>query len=742
MRRMLKYAATAALWLAAFPEPRLLADDVAALRWAPRDAAFFSASLHLKDQFQALAESNVAQRLMQTELAQSAVARARQELENPDSPAFMAWNMLQLPENQELLALLGDMFDNEVVAYGDQGWADLLSLVQSLSNQSNFSQIGNVAAGDFDAIVEQGDAAGAHAIFQMLQERRGDLHIPQIVWAFHIDDAERAARQLKRLEVVVNLLLSQLDQPPPGEIAPLRAGEFNGLGWTIPFESVGLGSDGIGPMFEVLEQVETYPGEFDAFVNHLLQLQASIAVGVWRDYVIVSVANDFSHLEALGQGDFLAEAPEMQMLARHADRKILSMSYVSPAFLEAAASQDETFALMRDTASRVRENPNLPEDLQERIINDVDEFTADLRTVSGKPGGQLGLAFSSPYGTEGVAYDWTEYPYIDDSRPLELLHHVGASPWFVLIGRSAGSREQFDVLAKWIERGFGYFVDFGVPQIEGEEEQAKARRAVEILTATGSQAAEVFREKLLPALADGQVGLVVDGEYRSRQPFAEMEPLDFEIAWPEPAAVVGVTDRDLLIEAAAELRVLVNEGYAQLREIEPEQFTPFELPEPLSQSIPGGVMYFYSLPPGVVEEAIVPNVSLSDHVLAFTTTAAHSERLLEENDSFSNVQVIDVESPATTVVRLDFAAVWEDYGPLVAMGRGMASAMLHTVDQEEMQRETGLTLGDREELLSLAFEILQCPKRADMVVRREEDVTVSHSIFVVEDVAATGASSP
>ena len=57
---------------------------------------------------------------------------------------------------------------------------------------------------------------------------------------------------------------------------------------------------------------------------------------------------------------------------------------------------------------------------------------------------------------------------------------------------------------------------------------------------------QTTRDKLLPALADGQIGLVIDTKLRASDSFERMPAVADPLPWREPAFIFGVSDAELL----------------------------------------------------------------------------------------------------------------------------------------------------------------------------------------------------
>lgn len=696
------------------------------LDWVPADAAFYSASLRSGEQFDAIAASGAAARIQALPAVQRLRALAEAQIEDPESPAFFGWQMLQLPENQRLLALGGDLLRNEVVFYGGRSAGETLALVQEISNRANFLPLKLVASGRFDQFESEfgGQNQMPRMVLELLRQRSDSLQVPEFVIAFRVTDRDRAAEQLKRLEIMLNLARAAVDEEMPGEIRPQTAGEFSGLAWTISGQEI--------PFEEVpWEEFEATPGEFDDVVNQLRRLNLVLAVGSWRDYVVVSVGGSLDHLAALGEGASLGDRPEWEKLAHLADESICSVTYTSGEFLSAANGQERMLEIFAEIGEEVRTNEHLTADERERIADDVAELISDVKRYMPEFGPAASAQYFAPGGVRGLSYNWTDNPLVAQAGPLSLLRHVGDSPWLVAVGRGRNDPAQARLAAKWFERFWGYG-EYVLEKIAQEEEEAgEALVMLRALRPHVDRLGEIYGTQLAPALADGQFGLVIDGKLRSSEPWADAV-LPFEVVLPEPALLVGVSDAELLVEALDAVRLEINAAWATIVEHAPpgEELPEFALPAPEMQSESYGNLYYYPLPPGLVDPQISPNAALGDSVAAVSGSFDHSLRLLEDREP--NSTVLDFSSPACGVFRLDMEAVWTDLEPLVQIGLAVLAQAIEQNgdDLEELQ------LGPIAPQLAELFAVVKTFRGVEAVTRRDEGIFVTESFVSVEDLAA------
>ena len=103
------------------------------LDWVPADVAFYSTSLRWKEQIDIVANSKAWAKFKAIPSVATAWAMAEQQLNSPEGPLGIALAMIELPENQQLLQMVGDMFSNEVVIIGGSKTVDLIDAASRCS---------------------------------------------------------------------------------------------------------------------------------------------------------------------------------------------------------------------------------------------------------------------------------------------------------------------------------------------------------------------------------------------------------------------------------------------------------------------------------------------------------------------------------------------------------------------------------------------------------------------------------
>src|SRR5437867_97024 len=177
--------------------PTFAADPAAdtSLALVPADAAFYSASLKLGDQWDRFVQSNAYAKLKALPAVQAGLERCRAEAEKPDTPIGHIAAVLKDPANQELVDLLRDAARQEIFAYGGANWAQVIPVLQELQGAQQFGRLGALLSGQ----IGQADQskAQARAMLAALNESRDKLQVPELVIGLRTTKKGAAAAQIK-----------------------------------------------------------------------------------------------------------------------------------------------------------------------------------------------------------------------------------------------------------------------------------------------------------------------------------------------------------------------------------------------------------------------------------------------------------------------------------------------------------------------------------------------------------------
>jgi hypothetical protein len=633
------------------------------LQWVPADAAMYSSSLRLGEQVEIVGKSRAWAALKGLPATQKLLEAVRSALETPQGA--MAKAMLDNPEVKRSLALLGEMFANEVFVYADPAAIDAAELFQKLNTTRTFGGLAALASGN----MEHGEFGPAQAqlMLSALADNIELLKVPNVIVGFRVKDRTLAGEEIVKLEAAVNGLSVMV--PALGKIVKRqKAGDGDYLtltvdGGMIPWEQIPL---------DPLRQLEAKKGDLDKVVAKIKATTFVFALGLRKDYVLIAIGPSTKCLADLGTGPRLADVAEMKKLEKFADRRIASIQYVSQAMAQRMAfSAADVDSLVRMAQGVVKES-RLGATQKEKIQKDIQELGNDLKPAIQKAGATVGASFLTDRGVESYSYAWGDHSKAAGAKPLGILSHLGGQPILAIAGRGSCTVKDYDVMVKWLKKAHGYFEEFALPEMGPDEREAYGK-AMEALRPLAERLDAATRNKLIPALADGQIALVVDGKLKSQQFCKEMPKLDTPMPMAEPALVLGVSNAEKLTEALEEYRAVWNAAVDAIGNLAPSsekgEIVGLKLPKPQSTKTPSGTVYYYQPPADWgLDKQFALSMGLSDKVATFAVSNQHAERLLKATPLAVGGVLADANRPLAMAVCFDWAGLVDAAAPWIELG--------------------------------------------------------------------------
>jgi hypothetical protein len=711
--------------LATWPAARLQASELedCSIRLIPADAAFYGASLRNGEQLKIIAESNAWKKLMDMPSVQMGLGMLKDQMENGDNEqAAQAKAMLENPQVKDLLGLLADMFSDDVFCYGNADVAEVLELLQDVSNASNYGPLYFMAAGEADAM-SRPEMQGK-AVLYALAENVDKLKVPTMVMGFSVEDEERATVHLGKLEGFLGLLT--LMQPQfAGRVVRQEVGDSQFLtvtvdGEMIPWDEVPL---------DDLREFEDNEGDVDKIVEKVNELNLVVALGVREGYLMVAVTDSVESLAKLGEGDSLLTRPELDVVKKHADKRLTGISYASEDFItRMAMSAEDLDGLLEIGDVALKELP-LDDGAKERIRKDVTELANDLKSLIPKPGAAVGVSFLTDKGTESYGYNWTENFMLDGSQPLDVLSHIGGDPLLAIAWREHVYPDIYDRVIHWVRVGHEYFEEFAVPEMS-KKDRRKYKKVVKLVKPLCEQLNDVNRDSLIPACS-GQSAIVIDAKLMSKKIAADIPETEEAMPLLEPAIVVGIKDADAMREAYVGYQRFFNDLLEVARELDENGEIPddYQIPWPEVSETSDTSTLSYTLPSEWgVDEQILPNAVLTDDFAVVTATEAHSARLLESTPPATSGVLADVNRPRAVAVMFNWADTVDALTPWLRLAaREAAKENLGGAD-DDPEIEAIVAQVDT------VLEVLKAMRRCTVECYFEDGALVTHSMMEVQDI--------
>ncbi|MBI1916167.1 MAG: hypothetical protein HYS12_15750 [Planctomycetes bacterium] len=695
----------AALALFAPPARPADVDKVAgSLKLVPADAEVYSVMLRNAEQWKAITSSKAWKKLTEMEAVQMVWQEAQKQLNDPKNPLGQ---FLKAKENQELLDLLADMVSSEIFFYAPAGFSDFLALMSAMQAAQYKQSFAPLFGGGQPTPEDQ-----FHAILTAFKEQKDKFKAPNFVWGFRLEDTKRAKAQLGRLE---KLLGDLVDQVPPlkGRFKTTEVGGNRFL--TLTFDGKMVPWDDIP-----FNRIEKKAGEFDDLVKKLKELKLTIALGLRGEYLLLSVGESTAPVASLGGDKTLADRDELKPLAKYAEKKLTSVSYVSKGFHSKAGFTKADLKNVFESFLPYLDQADLTKEQKQKLHKDLTALAKDIETRVPEPGASLSFAFRTERGAESYTYDWARHPDAPAQKALTLLDHVGGNPLIAALGRSSSSGDNYKLLAKWVRVADGYVDELLLPKLDAGSKQ-HAEQVLKVLRPLGRRFDEVTTKMLIPSL-DGQAGFVLDAKMTSKQWIPQLPNSARPLALPEPSFLYGVRDADLLAKALGEYRQLLNKA---LKEIAAGQAADLEVPPAKTEKIKGGTLYYYPLPGFLgIDERIAPNAGIGEKVAVFSLAPSTTKRLLAKTPFKGGGLLAKSDRPMISATYVNVKGLFEAIGPWVEYGLETAfdNGALPKEHQESVLKQ-----------VRTVVEVLSVLRSSTSYTTVEGRATVTHSEMVIRD---------
>jgi hypothetical protein len=686
----------------------------------PESAAFYHATLRLGEQWNAVANSRAWAKLKEMPLVKMAQGMyALQKLSSDSVPAKID-AALNEPETRKLIDLGIEMISQEMFLYGGSSFIDLLELMQELGGSTRFGPA-------LAKLTEEGKGQDPNklrvqAAIASLAENPARIKVPEIVLGFKIKNVKLAQEQLDRLH---NLVAQALDEQPQIKVRWQKATVAGNQCLTLTLEGKMLPWDEV-PL-DKMKEMEAEKGDIDKIVARLKELKLVLALGLRGDFLLASIGPSTEVLARLGQGKPLSSRPELAPLAKFAGKRLTHVSYDSKALNAGLGTSKKDIDSLREMIEGLLPALDVPKEMQEELRKDAAALAADLKPHVPDPGATMSVGFLTAEGSESYSFDWGEHPEVDGSKPLGLLEHVGGNPILALVDRSKVSVEDYNLVSKWVATAYRYVEKYAIPKMK-EDERAKFQKFMTDAIPLAKRLDNANRTMLLPALADGQTGLVIDAKLTSKQFVKTLPATQKPLPMIEPALIFGVSDAALVRKAFAEYRAIADGLLAAVRKIEGNPVPPdLKIPDAQVSEVPGGSVYSYPLRAAWgVDPKVAPNGGLSEHVGVLSVSRPQTERLLKAAPPTVGGRSVPKDRELAGLSMFDFAGLIDALTPWVDMG----------FDQVlEQKALSGLPI-DLEAVRDQAhtvLDVLKCFRNCTTETYLEGKVLVKHTRTEVRD---------
>lgn len=584
----------------------------------PADATFYSAMLRTREQVETIANSKTWTRLTQLPYYQMGMALLKQQYEQSDNFAeFRQW--IAQDENRDLVEMLTDAVSTEIFCYGASNFIDFIDLIQEMNSSRIAGRLGQLVEG----IQREDKKATLREVLRALGENTKKIKFPDLIIGFKIRDTAKAEAQIKRLEML-GQVLAGLQPMFKGRIKRVEVGGSSLLslsldGGMVPWDQINW------------QELEEKPGEFEDLRESLKKIKLTITLGVHRGFLLLAIGSTTQGVARLcGDGPRLSGRPELKPVLQAAGKRLTGIGYSSKALAAQFALKAEDIDTLATQAGQALEAIGLPEQRRNAIGKDLIALAGDIKKNLTPPGASLSFSYLTPRGYEDFEYQYGEFPDRNSSQSLSLLDHVGGDPILAVVGRSRGTLQSYRTFSKWLKIIYGHAESLVLENLGDAQKQAYdevGKLIFPLLKRFDATTAKM----LLPSLADGQAGFVLDAKWKSKQWHPALPTLGKEMPMPELAFLVGVSDSALLEKAMKSYGKLIEDALTLAKEnAPPDAQPPFtKLPKPKVRTAATGKLFLWHLPEEwMLDRRVALTAGLSDKVGVLAFSAKHAERLL------------------------------------------------------------------------------------------------------------------
>jgi hypothetical protein len=647
----------------------------------PQDAAFVSSSLRIREQYDAIVNSNAWKSILQLPAVRRALDSLDEQRSTPGSPFSTFDTFMQLPENEDAVELLADMVATDTFVYGEPSCVSFWQLVRKLADAQQRAGVGEAPDGEADIVVEsieeedeatelRGGAVDsvdavrqARAVIAALAGNLDLLVVPDLVWGFKTAKGDLATDQIKRLEVLATLML-QVNPDLARAVSRRKVAGGDFLTFTL---------DGVlAPWDEIersaVEMTDDAEGVAKVF-GRLKQLDVVAAIGRVGDWVIVSLGDSADHLDKLvlpnaGRKGLLT-LPALAPLVEHGDKRLTGVAYMSESLCEAVNSSRSDVESLLGVVDQLDESAGVTAEAKKDFRGLAEQIVDEWGKRVPEPGPWLAFSFLADRGYEGYSWNWARNQPFDGTKRLELLEHAGGAPLGVMVSRMKSDPEGIDAAVDIIRGAWALFQKHGRPEM-GIDERERLDAFSEHVAPLGGKFAAILRDKIAKSLADGQVGLVLDSKARTKRIQGELPPSAEPLPLMEPAVVVSLADPKLFKEGLSDLFSLGDELTDALRQMDPAAVPQgYRIPEPEKSKGDEGSVWSWKLVNSRLDEQIRPTIGVGDDVAVFSMAPKQAGRMLVESRLETGSQLAKFDEPLASAAAFDVAGVIDAIEPWI-----------------------------------------------------------------------------
>ncbi len=684
------------------------------LKFIPADVSFYSTMMRNREQFEALTGSKAFAQLKQLPTLQMALGMARLQWENPQQDIVIAFkNFWDAAENQELLELLMDAISSEIFVCADEGAAAGLELANRINGINRAAQL--------EALAGKGNQKEimVSKLIVALNEELSDFSVPNMVVGFKISDKQKANDQISRLETHLQQAIEQNapDLKDRLKRQTIHDSEFLTLeldGSLIPWEMVPE------------DQLGNDPEKAKQLIEKIKEATVIISLGVYDDYLVMAVGEDTEFLAALGGGELLVNADELEPVRDAADERIVSVSYVSAELMARLGTSKGQIDDLEGLVQGALPYAPIEESVKIELLADIHSLADKIKENIPEQGAMSSFSYLTDAGYEGYSHSWAETTRVDGSQPLSILSHVGGSPISFIAARGVSDPDLYNTFVEVLKRAFYYTEKIGSGHLN-DEQRATFEKVRDAVMPSVARLDEITRESIIPAFEDGQIAFVFDAKSTSMQWHQQMPQSPNPLPMLEPALVLGVTDAGLVRRGFNDYFTTIQQLLDKLHEAEPNTIPKIQLPMPKNREFGSGAVYYFPLPEEAgLDNQIAPAAGLSDSIAVLSPFPLQVKRILDTTAlSAASEPLSEPNKPMAAASMFDFAGLIDAISPWVEYGFMVA---------EQQQSQENVMMKGIQSQVGTILTVMRCLGNATTATFVEDDVVITHFEWRIRDV--------
>ena len=695
----------------------------------PDDAAFLASTLRGREQYDRITTSNAFASLKELKSVAKALDELAKQQTQPGNPMALAMMMMQMPDNQEAIALLQDMVATDTFVFGTSSWVTVSKLFKKLQSAQQAANIATITKGT-DLEIDT-DTTLNRLIAETLAANTDQIVIPDLVWGFHTTQVDAAKKQLERIDGFATSM-AQTQPMLADAVARKKIGNGDFITVTIKPDPnlIKMAMSNVVKFDDMKEELEK-------ILKRVGELEIVVALGIVKEHVVLSIGGGTEHLQAMGStGGSLLDTKPFKVVRDASEKPLTSIWYRSQKLAKAWETSPEDIEQAKKFAAAVAEANELTPEATTEAEKLVGELLEGYASRMPEAGPWLAYSYLTDTGYAGEEWNWAKNLPWNGSMPLSF-DHLGGNPLAMIALRTKTDPEQFEAFVNWAD-SLRQFVSNAISSTGDDDTQEGFKTFDEKIVPLGEDLTKTVREKFVPALKNGQFGFVIDGKASTTKLQASLPASSKPLPLFEPAIVLSLDDEKLFREGLSDIFALSDKLLNVIREIDEDSIpSEYRIPDPEEKDAEGGTLWTFALPESGLDEQIQLSIGIGKNAAVFSFLPEQAERILARSPLQLEGDFSQNLAAAAILDWVAFANAIEPWATYVIRCGG--------VQQEKGRLDPDSTIGadseteevtDALEQLATIFDVFRCLKSATAKTSIEEDATVTRWQNRIEDLPA------